>query len=101
MTPKQMLIVAAGAAVLAVPGMAVAADQVGEHQEREIALNNVPAAAVEGASTVLTSIAAAEEVRTKDGRTIYEFKGRNDLGKTVELYVTADGQVLGTEAPDE
>lgn len=100
MTRKQMFMAAVGAAVLMVPALAVA-DPVGEHQEKEVALNEVPPAAMEGAQTVLASVSKAEMVKTRDGRTLYEFRGRNDLGKTVELYVTADGQVLGTEAPDE
>ena len=100
MTRKQMFTAAIGAAVLMVPAIVVA-DPVGEHQEKEVALNEVPPAAMEGAQTVLASVSKAEKVKTRDGRTLYEFRGRNDLGKTVELYVTADGQVLGTEAPDE
>ena len=100
MTRKQMFTAAIGAAVLMVPAIVVA-DPVGEHQEKEVALNEVPPAAMEGAQTVLASVSKAEMVKTRDGRTLYEFRGRNDLGKTVELYVTADGQVLGTEAPDE
>lgn len=101
MTRKQMFMAAVGAAVLMVPAIAVAADPVGEHQEKEVALNEVPPAAMEGAQTVLASVSRAEMVTTRDGRTLYEFRGRNDLGKAIELYVTADGQVLGTEAPDE
>jgi hypothetical protein len=101
MTLKQMSKAAVGAAVLMVPAIAVAADPVGEHQEKAVALSEVPPAAMDGAKTVLASVSKAEVVTTKDGRTLYEFRGRNDLGKTVELYVTADGQVLGTEAPDE
>ena len=101
MTRKQILMAVVGAAVLMVPAIAIAAEPVGEHQEKEIALNDVPPAAMEGARTVLASVSRAEVVTTKDGRTLYEFRGRNDLGKPVELYVTADGQILGTEAPDE
>lgn len=101
MTRKQRLMAAVGAAILAVPAIAVAADPVGEQQEKPVELNAVPPAAMEGAKTVLASVSRAEMVTTKDGRTLYEFRGRNDLGKTVELYVTADGQILGTEAPDE
>lgn len=36
----------------------------------------------------------------KDGRTVYELKGKNKSGKTGELYVSADGQLLGTEGEE-
>jgi hypothetical protein len=97
MTGKQIFIAAVGAALLAVPVLAIAADQVGEHSEKAIALSEVPKAAIDGAKTRLTSVTKAELVTMKDGRTLYELKGKTSAGKTVELFVTADGQVLGTE----
>lgn len=96
MTRKQLL-VAVGAAVLAVPTIAIAANEVGEHREKKIALSEVPQAAVDGAKARLASVTGAEMVTTKDGRTLYELKGKTSAGKTVELFVTAEGQVLGTE----
>ena len=97
MTGKQMLIAAVGAAVLTVPAIAIAANQVGEHSEKAIALSEVPKAAIDGAKSQLASVTKAELVTTKDGRTLYELKGKTSAGKTIELFVTADGQVLGTE----
>lgn len=101
MTGKQILIAAVGAAVLAVPVIAMAADQVGEHSEKPIALSEVPKAAIDGAKSQLASVTKAELVTTKDGRTLYELKGKTSAGKTVELLVTADGRVLGTEDETE
>ena len=71
-----------------------------EQSEKKIALNEVPQAAVNGAKTQLTSITKAEVVKLKDGRTVYEIRGQRNDHRTVELYVSADGQVLGTEHGD-
>ena len=46
----------------------------------------------------LASISKAEQVTRKaDGSTLYEIKGKNSDGKTIELFVTPEGQVLGRE----
>lgn len=93
----------AAAAALAVGGIALAAGQYNEQDEAseaKIALAQVPEAAMQGAKAELTSITAAEMVTMKDGSTVYELKGRNKAGKTVELYVSAEGQVLGTEGKE-
>jgi hypothetical protein len=103
MASKRTVTVTVGAALLAVAGIAVAAGQYSERDEAsetKIALAQVPAAAMEGAKTQLMSITKAELVKMKDGRTIYELKGKHKAGKTVELYVSAEGQVLGTEGEE-
>jgi hypothetical protein len=105
MASKRTIMIAAGAVVLAVAGVAVAAELdergenkiVGEHSEKKIALDQVPAAAMAAARAQLTSVTKAEQVTTKDGRTLYEVKGKNSAGKTVELFVSEKGEVLGTE----
>ncbi len=100
MASKRNLMIAAGAAVLAVGGVAIAADQLGEKNEvseRKIALDQVPQAAMNGARTQLVSVTKAELVKLKDGRTVYELKGKNTAGNTMELYVDANGQVVGNE----
>jgi hypothetical protein len=99
--------IAAGVAALAVAGVAIAAELdeqrenqiIGEHSERKVALDQVPAAAITAARAQLASVSKAELVTKKaDGSTLYEIKGRNSAGKTVELFVTPEGQVLGSES---
>jgi hypothetical protein len=97
MVSKRTVAVAAGAVLLAVAGIAVAAGPMHEHKEKQIALADVPKAAMDGARTQLTSISKAEVVTTKDGQTLYELKGKTTAGKTVELMVAPDGKVLGPE----
>lgn len=100
MASKRTLGIAAAVAIAAVAGIAIAADQMGESNEvseQKIALNQVPQAAMQGARTQLTSIRKAELVQLRDGRTVYELKGKNQAGETVELYVAANGQIVGTE----
>jgi hypothetical protein len=71
----------------------------GAHSEKKIALGQVPAAAMNAARGQLASITKAEQVTTKaDGRTLYEIKGKTSAGKTVELFVTPEGQILGSES---
>lgn len=105
MASKKNLVIGAGVAVLAVAGVALAAQQnheanenriIGEHTEREIALNEVPEAAMNAARARLASIREAELVTRKaDGSTLYEIEGKDRAGKKVELFVTPQGQVLG------
>lgn len=103
MASKRTFGIAAAAALLAVGGIAVAAGPYTEHDEAsetKIALAQVPKAAMEGAKARITAITEAEQVKLKDGRTIYELKGKDKAGKTVELYVSAEGKVLGTEGEE-
>ena len=105
MASKRNLMIGAGAAVLAVAGVAFAAQQnneanenrlIGEHSENEIPLNQVPAAAMNAARAKLASIREAELVTRKaDGSTLYELEGKDKAGKKVGLYITPEGQVLG------
>ena len=95
----------AGAAALAIAGVAIAQSHeatenriIGEHSERDIPLDQVPQAAMKAARAQLASISKAEQVTRKaDGSTLYEIKGKNSDGKTIELFVTPEGQVLGRE----
>jgi uncharacterized membrane protein YkoI len=99
MISKRTLGIATALALMA-GGVAIAASQEGgldEVSERKIALDQVPQAAMQGARAQLVSVTKAELVTLKDGRTVYELKGKNQAGKTLELYVSADGQILGTE----
>lgn len=107
MATKRTLIIAAGAAVLAVAGVAVAAELgerdenriIGEHTEKKIAVDQVPQAAMAAARAQLASVSKTEQVTRKaDGSIVYEIKGKNNAGKTVELFVTPEGQVLGTDS---
>lgn len=100
MASKRNLLIAGAIAAAAVGGIAIAADQMGEKNEvseQKIALDQVPQAAMQGARAQLTTVTKAELVKLKDGRTVYELKGKNQAGKTIELYVGADGQIVGTE----
>ncbi|AMU92935.1 hypothetical protein ATM17_40370 (plasmid) [Sphingopyxis macrogoltabida] len=99
------VVVGVGAAALAIAGVAMAQNHeenenriIGEHSERDIPLGQVPQAAMNAARAQLASISKAEQVTRKaDGSTLYEIKGKNNDGKTVELFVTPEGQVLGRE----
>lgn len=105
MASRKTLLIGAGVAVLAAAGVALAAQQnheanenriIGEHSEKDIALNQVPEAAMNAARARLASIREAELVTRKaDGSTLYEIEGKDKAGKKVELFVTPDGQVLG------
>lgn len=97
---RRNLIIASGIGLLAVAGIAFAAADSGQENEvseRRIALAQVPHGAMAGATEVLASVRAAELVKLKDGRTVYELKGKTPTGETREVYVTASGQVVGTE----
>jgi hypothetical protein len=96
MANKRTIPIAAGAALLAIAGIAVAGPM-HEHKEKPIALADVPKAAIDGAHTQLSSISKAEIVTTKEGQTLYELKGKTNAGKTIELMVAPDGKVLGPE----
>src|SRR3546814_16779732 len=62
---------------------------IGKHSERDIPLAQVPEAAMNAARAQLASISKAEQVTRKaDGSTLYEIKGKNSDGKTIELFVT-------------
>ena len=90
---------------LAIAGVAIAQNHeanenriIGKHSERDIPLAQVPEAAMNAARAQLASISKAEQVTRKaDGSTLYEIKGKNSDGKTIELFVTPEGQVLGRE----
>ncbi len=105
MANKRTLLTAAGVVVLSAAGIAIAAELeeqsenriIGEHSEKKIALDAVPQAAMAAARGQLTSIRKAELVTANDGRTLYEIKGKTQAGKTVELFVSPEGQVLGSE----
>lgn len=100
MARKRTLGITAAAALLAAGGIAIAATRHAESNEvseKKVALSAVPPAAINGAKTQLTSISKAELVQLKDGRTVYEIKGKTGTGKTVELYVSADGKDVRTE----
>lgn len=106
MASRRNLVIAAGVAVLAVAGVAVAAELheqeenriIGKHSEKKITLDQVPPPVMAAARTQLASISKAEQVTVKaDGRTLYEIKGKTSAGKTTELFVSAEGQVLGSE----
>ena len=107
MASKRTLTVVAGvgAAALAIAGVAIAQNHeanenriIGKHSERDIPLAQVPEAAMNAARAQLASISKAEQVTRKaDGSTLYEIKGKNSDGKTIELFVTPEGQVLGRE----
>ncbi len=107
MPSKRTLTVVAGvgAAALAIAGVAIAQNHeenenriIGEHNERDISLDQVPQAAMNAARAQLASVSKAEQVTRKaDGSTLYEIKGKNNDGRTVELFVTPEGQVLGSE----
>ncbi len=95
-----------GAAALAIAGVAIAAQNreenenriIGEHSERDIPLDQVPQAAMNAARGQLASVSKAEQVTRKaDGSTVYEIKGKNNDGETIELFVTPEGQVLGSD----
>lgn len=97
MAHKLTVLVACAVAFVAV---AAAAAQLKEASESKIALDKVPVAAKKGAQGQLTGIGGAEKVTLKNGRTVYEMKGKNKAGKIVELYVDEFGKVLGTEGPE-
>ena len=106
MASKRNLLIGVGAAVLAVAGVALAAQQnqeanenriIGEHSEKEIPLNQVPAAAMNAARAQLASVREAELVTRKaDRSTLYAVEGKDKAGKKVEIYITPEGQVLGS-----
>ena len=102
MASKRTLTVVAGvgAAALAIAQNHEANENriIGKHSERDIPLAQVPEAAMNAARAQLASISKAEQVTRKaDGSTLYEIKGKNSDGKTIELFVTPEGQVLGRE----
>ena len=107
MASKRTLTVVAGvgAAALAIAGVAIAQNHeanenriIGKHSERDIPLAQVPEAAMNAARAQLASISKAEQVTRKaDGSTLYEIKGKNSDGKTIELFVTPEGRVLVNE----
>lgn len=104
MASKRTLGIAAAVALVAIGGIAIAAKQMDEKNEvseQKIALDQVPQAAMQGAQTKLTTVTKAELVKLKDGRTVYELKGKSQAGETVELYVSAEGQIVGTEDEDD
>lgn len=105
MASKRNLMIGAGAAVLAVAGVALAAQRsneanenriIGEHSEKEIPLNQVPATAMNAARAQLSSVREAELVTRKaDGSTLYALEGKDKAGRKIEVYVTPEGRVIG------
>lgn len=105
MASRKTLLVGAGVAVLAVAGVALAAQHnheanenriIGEHSEKHIALDQVPQPAMAAARTKMATVREAELVTRKaDGSTLYEFEGKDQAGKKVEMYVTPTGEILG------
>lgn len=106
MASKRTLLIGTGVAVLAVAGVALAAQQnheanenqiIGPHSEKHVALDQVPQAVMDAARTQLASVREAELVTKKaDGSTLYEIEGKDQAGKKVEFFVTPEGQVLGS-----
>ena len=65
--------------------------------EQEIALTEVPAAALSAAQAAVEGIVLEEaEVETEKGQTVYSIEGEAN-GKEYEIEVTADGKVLEIE----
>lgn len=106
MASKRTLLIGTGIAVLAVAGVALAAQQnheanenriIGPHSEKHVALDQMPPAVMDAARARLASVREAELVTKKaDGSTLYEIEGKDQAGKKVELFVTPEGQVLGS-----
>lgn len=104
MARKRSFIIASGVGVVALAGVAFAAAErreKNEVSERPIVLAQVPHGAMAGASEVLASVGGAELVKLKDGRKVYELKGKTHAGETLEVYVSDSGQVVGTEDEDD
>jgi uncharacterized membrane protein YkoI len=71
------------------------------HDEHEIPLTDVPAAALAAAERAVPGIRLTEaEVETEGGRLVYELEGFLD-GKEYAIEVTADGDVLEVEVEVE
>lgn len=69
--------------------------------EKEIALSEVPAAAVAAARGAVDGITLTEaEVETEDGQCLYTLEGTAQ-GKEYEIEVAPDGKVLEVEQEDE
>lgn len=103
MTMRPSLIIA-GAGILALSGCALAVQERGEKNEvseRRLALSQVPQGALAGATEVLAFVSGAELVRLRDGRTVYELKGKSHTGETLEVYVSGGGLIIGTEGEDD
>lgn len=68
--------------------------------DEDIALSDVPAAALDAANGAVDGIEfKGAEMETKKGRTVYELKGKAN-GVKHEVKVTADGEVLKVETDD-
>ena len=66
----------------------------GMSEDDDIAISDVPAAAIEAAEGAVDGIELkSAESKVKDGRTVYEIDGKAN-GVKYEVKVTADGEVL-------
>jgi hypothetical protein len=104
MAARSGLIIGAGGGILALAGIAPAAqerDPKGAVSERRIDLKQVPQGTLTGATEVLASVRRAEFVRLRDGRIVYELTGETASGETLAVHVSASGQVIGTEGADD
>jgi hypothetical protein len=103
MAARSSLVIVAGG-MLALTGIAAAAHERGPKDavsERRIGLKQVPQGALAGAAEVLASVRRAELVRLRDGRIVYELTGKTPSGETSAVHVSASGQVIGAERPDD
>ncbi|MBT8078578.1 MAG: PepSY domain-containing protein [Gammaproteobacteria bacterium] len=72
----------------------------GMWQDEEVAIGDVPAAAITAAEGAVPGLEIrAAEVERKNGRTVYEIDGRAK-GVKHEVKVTADGEVLKVKTDD-
>ena len=72
----------------------------GMSEDDEIAVADVPAAAIEAAKGAVDGIEIkSAESKVKDGRTVYEIDGKAN-GVKHEVRVTADGEVLKVKIED-
>lgn len=76
-------------------------NEAGTDCEKDIALSEVPEAALNAAKAAVPGITLCEaEVEVEAGKTTYEVEGTAD-GKEYEIEVTADGKVLEVEEDDD
>ena len=90
-----MIIIRSVALLFLMAGLTACANMWGD---KEIALSEVPAAAVAAAEGAVDGFQIkSAEIEDKDGRTVYELEGKAN-GVKHEVQVTADGQVLKAKA---
>ena len=72
----------------------------GMEEDEDVALSDVPAAALAAAEGAVAGLQVkSAESENKNGRTVYEIKGKVD-GVKHEVKVTADGEVLKVETDE-